>query len=109
MSAHGPAAKRIGEHLRRLRRQAGMSQAEAGVAIAAHRGAPSWSRQAVNAAERGNRAWTADDVVALAATFGVTPGSLFEEVPTCGQCHGTPPIGFSCLACGATAEGEANA
>ncbi|WP_412080769.1 helix-turn-helix transcriptional regulator [Streptomyces sp. SCL15-4] len=101
MTAHGPAARRIGQHLKRLRQKAGISQAEAGRRIAEQRGVPAWSRQAINAAERGGRAWTADDLVALAAAFGVTPGSLFGEVPTCTRCQGVPPDGFRCNTCGA--------
>lgn len=98
---HGPAAQRIGEHLKRLRKKAGISQAEAGRRIAVQRSAPAWSRQAINAAERGDRAWTADDMVALAAAFGVTPGSLFDEAPECARCQGAPPEGFACTGCGA--------
>lgn len=96
----GPAAQRVGQHLKRLRKQAGISQAEAGRLIAEQRGVPTWSRQAINAAERGDRAWTADDMVALAAAFGVTPGSLFEPIPTCANCFGLPISGFTCNTCG---------
>lgn len=98
---HGPAAERIGQHLKRLRKKAGISQTEAGRRIAEQRGVPAWSRQAINAAERGDRAWTADDVVALAATFGVVPGSLFEPIPTCSNCFGLPLGNFTCNVCGA--------
>lgn len=101
MSQPGPAASRVGQHLVSLRRRAGMSQVEAGRLIAAHLGATPWSRQAVSAAEKGRRNWTADDMMALAAAFGVTAGSLFDDVPECAKCHGTPPEGFTCNACGA--------
>lgn len=40
-----------------------------------------------------------DDLAALAEVFGVTTGQLLEPAP-CDQCHGAPPAGFSCNACG---------
>lgn len=96
------AAELVGAHCRRLRLLAGLSQEEAGVVIAERLGGLPWSRQAVSAAEKGRRGWAADEVRALAECFDVTPGSLFEPVPACGRCGGTPPEGFACTTCGAS-------
>jgi transcriptional regulator with XRE-family HTH domain len=41
-----------------------------------------------------------DDLVVLAATFGVTVDRLLSE-PKCHACLDTPPAGFACRACGA--------
>lgn len=43
---------------------------------------------------------TVDELVDLAAVFGVPADSLLTA-PTCDQCFDRPPLGFSCLACGA--------
>ncbi|MEU0098283.1 helix-turn-helix transcriptional regulator [Streptomyces sp. NPDC006267] len=59
--------------------------------------------------EKGERRVDVDDLLALAQALEVPYGQLIEPPPPCATCHGAPPIGFSCLACGATAEGEANA
>jgi transcriptional regulator with XRE-family HTH domain len=46
-----------------------------------------------------------DDLVALAAAFGVRPEQLLDE-PKCHACMDAPPAGFTCNACG-TAGGAA--
>ncbi|MBZ3907336.1 helix-turn-helix transcriptional regulator [Streptomyces griseiscabiei] len=57
--------KAIGRKLAWARRIRGLSQAQLGEALGAYLEKP-WSRQAVNAAERGDRAFTARDLLALA-------------------------------------------
>lgn len=46
------------------------------------------------------RAVTVDELVALAAVLGTTPGALLHG-PGCAACCDTPPPGFTCNACGA--------
>ncbi|MGJ5833518.1 helix-turn-helix transcriptional regulator [Streptomyces ossamyceticus] len=55
----------IGRKLAWARRVRGLSQAQLGEALGSYL-EKAWSRQAVNAAERGNRAFTARDLLALA-------------------------------------------
>lgn len=43
-----------------------------------------------------------DDVVSLAAAFGVRPEQLLVK-PKCSACMDSPPPGFSCLTCGGVA------
>jgi hypothetical protein len=50
--------------------------------------------------ENGTRRVDADDLVALAATFGIAPALLLEEPTGCGTCQGAPPPGFACNECG---------
>lgn len=66
----------IGANLARLRDEKGMSQSQLGDAVAEHLGKP-WSRQAVSAAEKGRRAFTAADLLALARTLDVSVPALF--------------------------------
>lgn len=55
----------IGRNVARLREVSGLSQAQLGDALAGYLGKP-WSRQAVSAAEKGRRAFTAAELVSLA-------------------------------------------
>jgi hypothetical protein len=50
--------------------------------------------------EHGERRVDADDLVALAAVFGVAPELLLDPPSECGTCHGMPPLGFTCNDCG---------
>lgn len=43
-----------------------------------------------------------DDLIALAATFGVPPEQLLVE-PNCPVCMDAPPSGFTCNICGGAA------
>ena len=58
-----------------------------------------WSLATVSAAEKGRRAWTANELVALAEAFGVGIAELFESPSHCANCKGTPPVGFICQSC----------
>lgn len=60
----------IGVHIAEHRAEAGMSQAELGEALSRHLEKP-WSRQAVHAAEKGKRAFTAAELVAIALALDV--------------------------------------
>lgn len=61
----------IGTKLARLRDARGMSQAQVGEALPEYLGKP-WSRQAVSAAEKGRRAFTAAELVSLALSLRVS-------------------------------------
>ncbi|MFD3955959.1 MULTISPECIES: helix-turn-helix domain-containing protein [Streptomyces] len=50
-----------------------------------------------------------DLVVHAAQVLHVPVLRLLTDGPWCACCNDTPPGGFSCLACGATAEGGADA
>ncbi|GGQ20704.1 MULTISPECIES: helix-turn-helix domain-containing protein [Streptosporangium] len=73
----------IGANVAFLREDRGMSQAQLGEALGSYLGKP-WSRQAVSAAEKGRRAFTAAELVSLALALGTSlPGLLLpmEEIP----------------------------
>lgn len=55
---------------------------------------------AVSKMERGTRRIDVDDLVALAAAFGMRPEHLLTPWK-CERCNGEPPDGFACRACGA--------
>lgn len=55
----------IGANMARLREEAGLSQKQLGEALGAYLG-KTWTRQAVSAAEKGRRAFTAAELVSLA-------------------------------------------
>lgn len=60
------------------------------------------SPDAINKIELGVRRVDIDDLFALAEALGTTPAQLLEPPEECSACHGQPPAGFACLACGAT-------
>lgn len=60
------------------------------------------SADAINKIELGVRRIDIDDLFALAEALGVTPAQLLEPPEECSACHGRPPVGFACLACGTT-------
>lgn len=66
----------IGSNMRRVREERGLSQTDLGQAIEPHQGR-AWSRQAVSAAEKGQRAFSAADLMALALVLDVSIPSLF--------------------------------
>jgi transcriptional regulator with XRE-family HTH domain len=88
------AALIVSANVRALRRARRWTQAEL-----ADRIGLGWSKDTAGQAENGRRVWTANEIAVAAEVFGVTPGSLFEA--NCDQCHGAPPPGFTCNACGA--------
>jgi len=65
----------IGGAIREWREFTGLTQSQLGQALATHTGI-AWSRQAVSAAEAGNRAFSAADLLALALTLKVEFGQL---------------------------------
>lgn len=51
--------------------------------------------------EKGQRRVDVDDLIAIAAVFGVRPETLWAPPAECEICHGAPPRGFTCKKCGA--------
>lgn len=66
----------VGEKVAWLRQDRQMTQAQLGTALEEYLGKP-WSRQTVHAAEKGQRAFTATELVALALALETTVPSLF--------------------------------
>lgn len=66
----------IGEKIAWLRKHRQMTQAGLGEALAQYLGKP-WSRQTVHTAEKGGRAFTATELVALALALDAPVPSLF--------------------------------
>lgn len=75
----------IGDRLRRVRTKAGLSQADVGSSLTRFLG-KSWSRQAVWAAEQGQRAFTAVELYALAQVLDVSPAWLLGPQSGDDQC-----------------------
>lgn len=67
----------VGRRIRDLRDSRGMTQDQLGTAVGELLG-KKWSRQAVSAAEAGNRAFTAVELVAIARSLHVYVGLLFS-------------------------------
>jgi transcriptional regulator with XRE-family HTH domain len=70
----------IGYWITRGREETGMTQAQIGEALGEHLDKP-WPKQAVSAAEKGRRAFTAAELVAFALVLGATLESLLEPPP----------------------------
>ena len=67
----------VGQQVARLRAQRQLSLAELGEALGRYLGKP-WSRQAVHQAERGQRAFTAAELTALALVLDTSLPALFR-------------------------------
>ena len=70
----------IGARVARLRVEHGMTQVELGRRLEPYTGL-AWSRQNLRNAEVGNRAWSANDVLAVVSVFGVSITELFTPLP----------------------------
>jgi len=69
----------IGANLARLREGQGLSQAQLGTSLGAYLDKP-WSRQAVSGAEKGRRAFTAAELIAMALALDVSIDFLLMPV-----------------------------
>lgn len=67
----------VARSVKRLRMERGWNQDELGAHVADYVEYP-WTRQTVSDAENGRRAFTAEDVIALALTFDVPISALFQ-------------------------------
>jgi hypothetical protein len=86
----------VGVNIRVLRQHRGWTQAQLGELMG-------WPTPATVCAAEGHRdgrqrGFTTDEVGRLAAIFGIPPWQLTTR---CANCAGSPPPGYSCLACGA--------
>ncbi len=70
------AQEMVGKQIAALRERGGMMRADLGRNLAEALGKP-WPRQTVSSAEKGRRAFTAEELVAIAHVLGVYPGQLF--------------------------------
>jgi transcriptional regulator with XRE-family HTH domain len=100
--AIGPDGIAVLTKVRMLRRKRGLSLRR--MAEETRKLRRTLSADAVNKIELGVRRIDVDDLFALAAVLGVTPAQLLEPPEECSTCHGRPPAGFTCNACGATPE-----
>jgi len=95
-------SRTVAANVRKLRRAREWSQ-DALAERVAMAGMPSLDRQKISKAERGYRAtFSVDELVALAAALDVRPEELLTPFE-CLQCRNTPPAGFACKTCGASA------
>jgi transcriptional regulator with XRE-family HTH domain len=93
----GPAGNNVRRNIRRLREQRHWSYREVEERLARiGRAIPVLAQSAI---DTGERRVDVDDLVALAAVFGLTPGKLLEPPEDCETCHGAPPTGFRCMEC----------
>lgn len=89
----------VGRRVRGRREELGLSQAQLGKLIGGHLGRD-WPRQAVSAAEKGQRSFGIAEMTALADVLGASIGDLIEPLTPCGQCNDSVPEGFTCNTCG---------
>jgi hypothetical protein len=86
----------VGANNRVLRQQQGWTQPQLGELMG-------WSNASTVCAAEGHRdgqqrGFTTEEVMRLAAIFGI---SAWQLTTRCANCQGSPPPGYSCLACGA--------
>lgn len=72
--------KVVAKRMREARERAGQTQQELGESLEPLLG-KRWTRQSVSAAEQGDRAFTAIDIVAIAYVTGVSPAYLLDLPP----------------------------
>lgn len=89
---------RVAHNVRRLRRVRRWTQGDFGARLEPF--GFRWSLATLSAAEKGRRAWTANELAAVALAFGVGVAELFEPLSQCENCKGMPPKGFVCGSCG---------
>jgi hypothetical protein len=100
MKPLGPAGHNLRRNVRRLREDRRWSYREMEERLAGSgRGIPLVELGWI---EAGERRVEVDELVALAAIFGVTPMDLLEPPAECENCHGAPPKGFICIECETT-------
>ncbi|GKQ35171.1 helix-turn-helix domain-containing protein [Streptomyces sp. A012304] len=96
----GPAGHNVRRTVRRLREDRRWSYVELSERLAKEgRSIPVLG---LSRLERGERRVDVDDLMALAAVFGLSPEQLMEPPAECQNCHGAPPPGFICMKCETT-------
>lgn len=97
----GPGGQAVLTKVRHLRNKRGLSlRALAAETVKTGR---TLRADTINKMELGMRRIDVDDLFTLAEALGVTPAQLLESPEECSSCHGSPPVGFACLACGTMA------
>lgn len=86
----------VGQNIRTLRQNKGWNQSQLGELMG-------WPTNSTVCAAEGHRdgrqrGFTTEEVERLANIFDVTPSQLITR---CANCGANPPVGFSCLTCGA--------
>ncbi|MGW6144432.1 helix-turn-helix domain-containing protein [Streptomyces sp. NPDC055140] len=96
----GPAGRNVRLNVRRLREELRYSYAELSERLA--RQGRHIHTVELGRLEAGERRVDVDDLLALAAVFGMEVGQLIEPPAECGNCQGAPPLGFICMECETT-------
>ena len=94
----GSVGRAVAANVRHLRTAQGISTARLSKMLGEH-GRPIQAT-GITRIEGLYRAVDADDLVALADIFGVSPAEMLTPF-RCKACNGEPPAGFSCRICGA--------
>lgn len=95
----GDAGIRFAENLRRVRISRPMTTERLAERVT-ELGRPMYANT-ITKIEKQQRRVDVDDLAALASALGVTVTHLLDAPSGCATCHGTPPPGFICAACGA--------
>lgn len=100
----GPVGNQLRANLVRLRQSRSLST----TALAAKMTALGRPMHAtgVTKIEKGDRRVDVDDLAVLSRALHVSVDQLLDPPADCGTCHGTPPLGFICAACGARPVGS---
>lgn len=93
----GPAGNNVRRNVRRLREQRRWSYRDVEERLS--RAGRTIPTLALSAIDTGERRVDVDDVVALAAVFGLGVEELLQPPADCATCHGAPPRGFMCMEC----------
>lgn len=98
--AEAPAGRNVRRNVRRLREERRYSYGELSERLAEQgRHIPTVE---LGWLEAGERRVDVDDLLALAAVFGLEVGQLIEPPAECANCHGSPPPRFICMECETT-------
>lgn len=93
----GPAGNNLRRNIRRFREQHHWSYREVEERLS--RTGRAITALGLSAIETGERRVDVDDLVALAAVFGLSVEELIRPPESCETCHGAPPPGFMCMEC----------
>ncbi|MFD8839843.1 hypothetical protein [Streptomyces griseofuscus] len=93
----GPAGNNVRRNVRRLRERRGWGYGHVEERLA--REGRAITTLGLSAIDSGERLVDVDDLVALAAVFGLDVEELLRPPLDCDTCHGAPPAGFMCMEC----------
>jgi transcriptional regulator with XRE-family HTH domain len=93
----GPAGQQVASNIKRIRESRRLTFVELSERLASVGCAiPVLGLRRI---ERGERRVDVDDLLAVAAVFGIDAASLWAPPSACESCRGNPPPGFICAAC----------